>query len=185
MARRQFGFTLVELLTTIVVIGILSAYTSIYLRSTQLTNRQVLMKNFAAQLRMLTDTVNQLSSAALNAQDALANVNVRGIVDPVKVAYGYPTASADGIVRIVENRDRISSVTRAAAPGSTAAISANDIELDTAGGGCDPAAHTCTFVFHKTKDKARCNVVYKYDASSASNVPEIKQTIQDDGCAKR
>lgn len=98
------GYTLVELVTVIVLLGILSAYVTMRFGGMERSARGVAVKALAGRIRVVTDTIYNLSVAQGIEDEADSRVNLHN-GGTVRVVYGYPAPSNDGIVLALQYDD--------------------------------------------------------------------------------
>ena len=104
--KRQNGFTLIELVIVIIVLGILAATAVPKFINLQDDAKKSAMSGVDAAVQSASAIV--YSKAAI---DGVENSATPADVEDVEVIYGYPTASADGIMEAVELSGFVKSTT--------------------------------------------------------------------------
>lgn len=91
--RRQSGFTLIELITVIVVLGILAAFAIPRFTGLEAEARKATVNGLAGNLRSGAALAHALWVAAGNAP---STVSMEGVSVAMNTTSGYPTAASDG-----------------------------------------------------------------------------------------
>lgn len=100
-ARR--GFTLIELIVVLVILGILAAFAIPRFANVNAEARQAAIRGLAGSLRSSSALVHGLAMARGMTAASGQTVQLEGAV--VKLVHGYPEASDDGIGNSVLNLD--------------------------------------------------------------------------------
>ncbi len=94
--KKQSGFTLIELVVVIVIIGILAVAAAPKLLNIQDDARTAALKGLKAALQGASALVHAKASVAGKERLATAQIDVGGEA-PISLKYGYPEASSAGI----------------------------------------------------------------------------------------
>jgi len=145
--RKSLGFTLIELVVVIVILGILAAFAAPKFISLEGDARTSSINGLAGAIKSSTSLVHSLA-VAKNQTGGSGKVAVEGV--SVELANGYPAATADGLIKALD-------------------INANDYSV-THGRG------TSTFtITGYTPSSGSCNIVYT-SARSSQTPPTIALT---------
>lgn len=93
--RNQKGFTLIELVFVIVILGILAAFAVPKFVDLTTDARKSTVQGALGTLRATAEQVKAMAVAQGKDDDATSTITVEGA--NVTIAYGYPTADAAGI----------------------------------------------------------------------------------------
>lgn len=171
MKRQQSGFTLIELIIVIVVLGILAVTAA------------PRFFNFGSDARTstLTGVKGALESSAALVYGKAIIAGSQGLptasLDNIDIVYGYPAATADAILAAANLDDKEWDITVAAAPLAHGAV-ANDIVIRQTSYARDDLAGEIAGNLGLTEDAA-CHVVYK-KSTAAGEKPTI--TVHAKGC---
>ncbi len=151
--KRQGGFTLVELVVVIVILGILAVTAAPKFLNLQEDARKASIQGLKGAMDSAAGIV--YGKAALSGLDAAAT----GAVGDIAVAYGYPAATVTGIGNAVEglSNDWAMIATTTASGTGAAAV---------------PATITYSFKGAATELQNSCNA--KYFGATASDGPKTE-----------
>lgn len=100
--QKSAGFTLIELIIVIVILGILAAYAVPKFMAVDKEARVAVVKSLAGAVRTASDLVRALAVAQGKHHMADSTVNIGGITT-VAIGYGYAKATADGIPKALNS----------------------------------------------------------------------------------
>ncbi|MCC4236353.1 type II secretion system GspH family protein [Vibrio anguillarum] len=103
--KRQNGFTLIELVVVIVILGILAVTAAPRFLNLQGDARDASLQGLKGAMQGAAGIV--YGRAAIDGKESVsaADVAISGISGAVKVVWGYPEASANGIGKVVTGLD--------------------------------------------------------------------------------
>ena len=177
--KRQSGFTLIELVVVIVILGILAATAAPKFMNLQSDARISALNGMKASVKSASAMI--YSKAILAGREKLESSDVcsaAGVTATcptgasVDIVYGYPAATAAGIVATLQD-EMDDECTRA---GSADCDKTKDWAYEVGG---EESAGTIYIFSTSAPDATNCNVTYKESAGDGKN-PTI--TVVTDGC---
>lgn len=155
---KKGGFTLIELIVVIVLLGILGIYVSMRSEITMQTSRISTIKSLASRVRLAADTAYQACLAQNIESSELQLIEIDG--RQIEVFNGYPTASTNGIKQLLLDKDQ--------------KINGGQIKFEEIK---DPGySHTVMFEHIEANNQRACSVQYIYNPATSSH-PEIEIEI--------
>lgn len=127
--KKQGGFTLIELVVVIVILGILAVTAAPRFLNLQSDARASSLQGLKGAMAGAAGIV--YGKAAIEGIETLPSTNAKAIVDDIKLEYGYPAASADGIGNAVEGLGEDWAAISSASSTGTIVYSFDGAEADT------------------------------------------------------
>ena len=164
--KRSAGFTLIELIIVIVILGILAVTAAPKFMNMQGDARKAVLNGMSASMKAAANMVYSkaiIAGVEKKARQVLAIQGVTG--DSTDIAFGYPTAADTGILEVLDAK---TSATGADAEWGRGALNGNYIMWPT--GVAINAATAIT---------AACYI--QYTPATSATVPPV-YTVKDTGC---
>ncbi|MBE4581405.1 prepilin-type N-terminal cleavage/methylation domain-containing protein [Vibrio navarrensis] len=152
--KRQGGFTLIELVVVIVILGILAVTAAPRFLNLQGDARDASLQGLKGAMQGASGIV--YGRAAIDGKESVSSsaVTIAGVSGDVKVVWGYPEASADGIGKVV-----------------TGLGSGDDSDWKEVSATTNSVAYT--FKSGSDGSQTKCSVVYAVDPGISSAQPVI------------
>lgn len=162
MSNTQRGFTMVELVFVIVILGILAAFAVPRFVDLQQDARASVVEGVAGAVRSANALIHAASIVSENELDAAGTITMEGA--NIDLVYGYAAGDDTGMDAAITDADNIIATSDAAGTGSTALA----------------AADTTTY-FQYTRDGTLAGIVdncyVQYDEASAAADPAVPGTV--------
>ncbi len=175
--KRQSGFTLVELVTTVTIVGILAAVAVPRFANLSTDARESVIKNTADAMKHANDTIYSKASSAylthLSSGNAGANISLGG--QTINIHYGFAANATELYKALVAHPDLKVGVADTSAldnPGLLVNSSYTSITSSTQIGPDGTVQHT------KAQDQSKCEVGYT-KAADTSTVPRVLIRVSD------
>ena len=152
MKKKNQGFTLVELIIVIVIMGILAAYVTSRFSTLDASARKSVISTLYSSIKSASSGVHGAAVAQNKVADVNTTIKVEG--EDVAIIYGYAAPSKDGLLKAID---------------TTAIGEGKDIDVSVEG-------EKVTFKHRSAKDGTKCMVEYSYDGQAAS-VPVVNVDV--------
>ena len=151
MKKKHFGFTMIELIVVIIILGILASYAVPKFVGIDKAARASIVKGLLGATKSASEMVYAIAvSKGTVATGTEVDIGHTGEEIIVKINKGYATATSDGIIQAIDI-----TVQNGTTPG--------DFVVTT-------TADSITIVPASARDGAGCNVTYKYSATDTKPV---------------
>ncbi len=181
MQKKQSGFTLVELVTTITIVGVLAAVAIPRFANVSADARAGVIKSVAGAMKQTNDTIFAKASsgniASLASTDDLATVNIpdgKGGVVAISTHFGYAANATQLYNAMVQNPDLVVN-------SDSALVVTGDVELFKFNSGLatnQAVAPHGALQMAKAAIPAKCEVGYTR-ASSSNTAPILIKVVTD------
>lgn len=179
MKQKQSGFTLVELVTTITIVGVLAAVAVPRFANVSSDARAGVIKNLAGAMKQTNDTIYSKASATNSTGLSVGSItnfpDGKGSVTTINTVFGYASTATELYNAMVQNPDL------AVGSDNATVLSTTIVELQKNNGQLatgDPIAPGSAIQHQKAKAPATCEV--GYTAAKDSNTAPVYITVVTD-----